>query len=298
MEIGIIVLLILVLLLNLKQLKKVKPVVLLALIAVGFIAGIALSQNNSPVEALNQTKTQLISVLRSLTEKNAKQERKNENLKAKLSSQAQKLGITLEDTDSKQTASANEDLAQLSYQGQQVITVNNNKPGFSTADLSTAKGPWQHYGDLDNLNRATQADALLNQSLMPKTKRERLTVNPTGWHNKRISSGWLYNRSHLSGYQLTGQNNNWKNLITATRSLNDPGMVKYEDQVADYLKASPKHYVRYSVRPVFYQNELLARGVQMRAQSVGDNSISYNIYIFNIQPGVTLNYNDGTSRLN
>ncbi|MDY4065681.1 MAG: hypothetical protein SOY59_08595, partial [Ligilactobacillus agilis] len=142
MGIGIIFLLILVLLLNLKQLKKVKPVVLLALIAVGFIAGIALSQNNSPVEALNQTKTQLISVLRSLTEKNAKQERKNESLKAKLSSQAQKLGITLEDTDSKQTASGNEDLAQLSYQGQQVITVNDNKPGFSAADLSTAKGPW------------------------------------------------------------------------------------------------------------------------------------------------------------
>lgn len=297
MESAIILILALILIGNVRQLKKVRPLVLLCLVAVGFTVGIVVNQSGGPVAAVDQTKAQLVKILRTLNRKNVRQANKNDSLKTKLTSKAQELGVSLDEQETTPQTS-DDDLAKLTYQGQQIITVNNNQPGFSQADLSTARGAWQHYGDLDSLNRATQADALLNQSLMPKTKRERLTVNPTGWHNKRISSGWLYNRSHLIGYQLTGQNNNWKNLITATRSLNDPAMVKYEDQVADYLKASPNHYVRYSVRPVFLGNELLARGVQMRAQSVGDNSVVYNVYIFNIQPGVSLNYADGTSRVN
>ena len=124
-----------------------------------------------------------------------------------------------------------------------------------------------------------------------------LYVNPTGWHNKRIASGWLYNRCHLIGYQLTGQNNNLKNLITGTRQLNDPDMLKYENRVADYIKASGKHYIRYRVTPIWRGNELLARGVQMEAQSIGDNSVHFNVFIFNVQPGVKLNYKDGTSRV-
>lgn len=188
-------------------------------------------------------------------------------------------------------------LADKTYTGQQTITVNNNHPAFSSADLDTNKGAWQRYGNLDQLNRVTAANALLNQSLMPKAKREPLTVDPTGWRNKKISSGWLYNRSHLIGYQLTGQNNNFKNLMTGTRSLNAPEMVTYENQVADYLKANSSHYVRYEVTPVFKGNELLARGVQMRGQSVGSDDVSFNIYIFNVQAGMTLNYNDGSSRV-
>ena len=132
---------------------------------------------------------------------------------------------------------------------------------------------------------------------MPRSEREPLYVNPTGWHNKRISSGWLYNRCHLIGYQLTGQNNNLKNLITGTRQLNDPDMLKYENRVADYIKASGNHYIRYRVTPIWRGNELLARGVQMEAQSIGDNSVRFNVYIFNVQPGVALNYKDGTSRV-
>ncbi len=175
--------------------------------------------------------------------------------------------------------------------------MNDNQPAFSTSELATNKGAWQTYSALDSLNRATDANALLNQSLMPKEERQALNVNPTGWHNKRISSGWLYNRSHLIGYQLTGQNNNWKNLMTGTRTLNDPEMTTYENQVAAYLKASSQHYVRYEVKPIFKGNELLARGVQMRGQSIGDNEVSFNVYIFNVQPGVTLNYQTGTSRV-
>lgn len=188
-------------------------------------------------------------------------------------------------------------LASLSYSGQDVITVNNNDPNFTQADLTTSHGAWQKYGNLDSLNRVTAANALLNKSLMPTAQREPLTINPTGWHNKRIASGWLYNRCHLIGYQLTGQNNNWKNLMTGTRQLNDPDMLRYEDEVADYIKESSSNYVRYRVTPVFRGNELLARGVEMEAQSVGSNTVHFNVYIFNVQPGVKLNYADGTSRV-
>ena len=132
---------------------------------------------------------------------------------------------------------------------------------------------------------------------MPTAAREPLYVNPTGWHNKRISRGWLYNRCHLIGYQLTGQNNNLKNLITGTRQLNDPDMLKYENKVADYIKASGKHYIRYRVTPIWRRNELLARGVQMEAQSIGDNSVHFNVFIFNVEPGVKLNYKTGTSKV-
>ena len=188
-------------------------------------------------------------------------------------------------------------LASLSYTGKDVITVNNNDPYFSKSDLSTSQGAWQRYGDLDDLNRVTSANALLNQSLMPNTKREPLHVDPTGWHNKRIAVGWLYNRCHLIGYQLTGQNNNIKNLMTGTRQLNDPDMLRYENEVADYVKESRANYVRYRVTPIFRGNELLARGVEMEGQSTGSNAVHFNVYIFTVEEGVTLNYSDGTSRV-
>lgn len=156
-------------------------------------------------------------------------------------------------------------LADRNYQGQKVITINRNRPTFSKKALSTKKGAWQSYHNLDSLNRAGEADALLNKRLMPTKAREPLNWNPTAWHNKKIAGGWLYNRSHLIGYQLTGQNNNPKNLITGTRQLNDPGMLKYENQVASYLKSSSRHYIRYRVKPIFRGRELLARGVEMEA---------------------------------
>ncbi|UIF29939.1 DNA/RNA non-specific endonuclease [Levilactobacillus brevis] len=193
------------------------------------------------------------------------------------------------------TRSSGVNLANLTYSGQQEITVNQNKPGFSQAQLSTKHGAWATYANLDSLNRVTGASALLNQSLMPTAQREALTVDPTGWHNKRTSHGWLYNRSHLIGYQFTGQNNNPKNLMTGTRTLNNPSMLHNEMDVATYLKSSKNHYVRYAVTPVFKGNELVARGVQMRAQSVGSNAVHFNVYIFNIEPGYTIDYATGYS---
>ena len=188
-------------------------------------------------------------------------------------------------------------LSSLNYSNKDIVIVNGNKPSFSKATKSKSHGPWQKYSNLDYLNRAHAANALLNKRLMPTAEREPLYVNPTGWHNKRISSGWLYNRCHLIGYQLTGQNNNLKNLITGTRQLNDPDMLKYENKVADYIKASGKHYIRYRVTPIWRRNELLARGVQMEAQSIGDNSVHFNVFIFNVEPGVKLNYKTGTSKV-
>ncbi|WP_283678357.1 DNA/RNA non-specific endonuclease [Lentilactobacillus sp. Marseille-Q4993] len=181
------------------------------------------------------------------------------------------------------------------YHGKLITLVNGNRPTFTSSDLSTANGPWQYYGNLDGYNRPTLAKALLNERLMPSATREALYVNPTGWHNKRTSSGWLYNRCHLIGYQLTGQNNNPKNLITGTRELNDPGMLKYENEIASYLRSNSHHYVRYSVAPDFKGGNLLASGVHMQAKSVGSNSVSFNVYVHNIEPGYSLNYATGTS---
>lgn len=226
--------------------------------------------------------------------------KKQSDVQKAASSLASRQGSTAHaSSDSDQAAqNAAPDLSNMNYSGSQIVQINDNQPGFSSNDLNVSNGAWQQYHDLDSLNRVTGADALLNQSLMPHSERERLYVDPTGWHNKRIGNGWLYNRCHLIAYQLTGQNNNLKNLMTGTRSLNEPCMTEYENQVAEYLKAGSNHYVRYSVRPVFRGNELLARGVQLRAQSVGDSSVSFNVYVFNVENGVDLNYSDGTSSIN
>lgn len=191
------------------------------------------------------------------------------------------------------------DLTKLTYSGEQVISINGHNPGFTAEELSLKNGSWQKYGDLDNLNRVTIAKAMLGKDLMPTKDRERLYVNPTGYKNKKVQMNghvdWLYNRSHLIGYQMTGQNNNLKNLMTGTRSLNDPGMTKYENEIAEYLRTT-NHHVLYYVQPIFKGNELVARGISLKAQSVEDSKIKFNIYIFNVQDGYEINYLDGTSR--
>nr|WP_240626647.1 DNA/RNA non-specific endonuclease [Vagococcus vulneris] len=190
------------------------------------------------------------------------------------------------------------ELAQLDYQGTQTIEVNQNKPQFTDEELSLKNGSWEKYGDLDSLNRVTAAEAMLNQDLMPKEKRGDISkVTPTGWKNKKLDKGYLYNRSHLIGFALAGENDNWKNLMTGTQQLNNPEMLRHEMDVKYYLEQSPKNYVRYSVIPIFRDNELVARGVNMQAQSINSKDISFNIYIFNVQDGVEINYADGSSKI-
>lgn len=187
-------------------------------------------------------------------------------------------------------------LVKLNYEDTQTIEINDNTPLFSSVDLSLENGSWESYGDLDSLNRATSAEAMLNQDLMPTEKRGDISnVKPTGWKNKKLGNGYLYNRSHLIGFALSGENDNWKNLITGTTQLNNPEMLRHEMDIKYYLEKSKDNYVRYSVVPIFKDDELLARGVHLMAQSVNDDTIRFNVYIFNIQDDVDLNYADGSS---
>ncbi|MBC2242265.1 DNA/RNA non-specific endonuclease [Listeria booriae] len=197
----------------------------------------------------------------------------------------------------KASANTDQDLLKLQYDGKhQVVILNNNKPDFTAEEVKSGQKSGQSFSNLDGLNRVGPANAVLSRSLMPKEEREPLYVDPTGWKNKKIPSGWLYNRSHLIGYQMTGENNNLKNLMTGTRSLNSPSMLDYENQVAEYLKKTGNQ-VRYRVTPIFSGNDLLARGVQIEAQSIQDNGLSFNVYIFNVEKGVVLDYSDGSSKL-
>ncbi|EAE9169154.1 DNA-entry nuclease [Listeria monocytogenes] len=191
---------------------------------------------------------------------------------------------------------SNSTLANLTFDGiNQVVQVNSNVPTFEKEDLALSKGTWQSFSDLDKLNRVGEANAMLHKSLMPTQEREVLYINPTAWKNKKTSSGWLYNRCHLIGFQLTGENNNPKNLMTGTRSFNTPGMLDYENEVASYLRKTNNH-VRYRVTPIFKKDELVARGVQIEAQSIEDSSIQFNVYILNVESGIELDYQDGTSK--
>ena len=280
-----------------KLMKYLTPLLIVSLLLTGCSTqGTSKSTSPSTDPVADQTKlnNKTNSAISSLDEAIADKREEVSSLKATLDN-------SKPSTEASKTTAGTTDantLANLDYTGQQEITVNNNDPAFSKNDLSTAKGAWATYSDLDSLNRVTDANALLNRSLMPSAKREPLTWNPTGWHNKRTAHGWLYNRSHLIGYQLTGENNNPKNLMTGTQTLNSPLMLAHEMDIAYYLKQSNNHYVRYEVKPIFRGNELVARGVQMRAQSIGDNTIHFNVYIFNVEPGYTINYADGISTKN
>lgn len=189
------------------------------------------------------------------------------------------------------------ELTYLEYDGvNQVIEVNDNMPQFSEDELSLEDGSWQAFTELDRLNRVGPAHAMLGVDLFPTEERVGLYIYPTGWKQKKLANGqWLYNRSHLIGFQLTGENNNIRNLMTGTRSLNNPNMLRFENDIAYYLKQT-KNHVRYMVRPIFRDEEKVARGVQLMAQSVEDEDLRFNIYIFNIQEGYEINYSDGSSK--
>ncbi|MEX1447694.1 DNA/RNA non-specific endonuclease [Enterococcus sp. C76] len=173
--------------------------------------------------------------------------------------------------------------------------VRQNRPDFSSEDLSLKNGTWQNFSNLDSLNRVGEANAMLNRSMMPTNERELLYINPSGWKQKRMTNGeWLYNRCYLIGFQLTGENNNPRNLMTGTRSFNTPGMVEYENQIAKYLRRTGNH-VRYRVTPDFRGNELVSRGIQLEVQSIEDNQLSFNVYIKNQQEGYKIDYLTGKS---
>lgn len=192
---------------------------------------------------------------------------------------------------------ADNKLAQMDYAGTAIIQVNGGKPDFSKSDLSTSHSEWATYTNLDALGRVGQANAMLGVSLLPKEPRERLYTRPTGWSSVRLNNQNVYNRSHLIAFSLAGEQDNPKNLMTGTRQLNDPGMAYYESRVLRYIRET-SHHVRYQVTPIFRSNELVARGVHMQAASVEDNAVSFNIYIFNVEPGTSINYQTGYVTIN
>lgn len=186
------------------------------------------------------------------------------------------------------------------YSGEPYVAVNDNVPQFLETDLSTDS--YEYYSDLDSLGRCGVVYACIGTDLMPTEERGSIgSVKPTGWHTVKydvVDGNYLYNRCHLIGYQLSGENVNTKNLITGTRYLNVDGMLPFENMVADYVLETENH-VMYRVTPIFDGDNLLASGVQIEAESVEDNGegILFNVYCYNVQPGVEIDYATGDSQL-
>ena len=182
------------------------------------------------------------------------------------------------------------------YSGEPYVEVNDNQPEFTEEELTTVS--YEEYSELDELGRCQSAEACIGQDLMPTETRESISsVKPTGWKNKSydtVDGGYVYNRCHLIGFQLTGENANEENLITGTRYMNVEGMLPFEDEVAAYIKETDNH-VMYRVTPVFEGDDLVASGVQMQAESVEDDGvgISFNVYVYNVQPYVVIDYKTG-----
>lgn len=187
------------------------------------------------------------------------------------------------------------------YSGSPYVEINHNQPLFEKADLTTE--PFENYSELDSLGRCGVAYANICQELMPTEERGEIgSVKPSGWHTVKypevIKDLYLYNRCHLIGFQLAGENANEKNLITGTRYLNIEGMLPFENEVAEYVKETNQH-VLYRVTPIFTEDNLIADGVLMEAYSVEDSGkgVSFCVFVYNVQPGIEIDYKTGESRL-
>lgn len=184
------------------------------------------------------------------------------------------------------------------YSGNLFIKINNSTPYFTNSDNTTTS--YENYSALDSLGRCGVAMACIGKDLMPTGDRGSISeVTPSGWWQASydiVDGKYLYNRSHLIGWQLSGEDANEKNLITGTRTFNQLGMLPFENMVADYIKETNNH-VLYRVTPVFVGNELVARGVLMEAWSVEDNGdgICFNVFVYNNEPEIVIDYTTGES---
>lgn len=186
------------------------------------------------------------------------------------------------------------------YSGKTFVKLNDNKPAFNKEDME--KEAFETYSDLDHLGRCGTAYAKLGKELMPDSPREDISmIKPSGWKTYKypdlIEDVSLYNRSHLIAFSLAGENANEKNLITGTDYLNKEGMLPFEEGVRSYIKSTGNH-VMYRVTPIFKDDELICRGVTMEAYSVEDQGkgICFNIFVYNLQPGVEIDYKTGKSK--
>ncbi len=184
------------------------------------------------------------------------------------------------------------------YSGEPYVILNDNWPDFDAEDLTTE--PFELYSELDYLGRCGVAYANICLEIMPTEPREEIgQVKPSGWHTAKyecVEGKYLYNRCHLIGYQLAGENANKQNLITGTRYMNVDGMLPFENMVDSYVEETGNH-VLYRVTPIFDGGNLVASGVQMEALSVEDEGegLCFNVYIYNVQPGVSIDYATGDS---
>ena len=181
------------------------------------------------------------------------------------------------------------------YSGEPYVAINNNTPGFNDEELTTTS--FETYSTLDYLGRCGVAYACIGTDLMPTEDRGSISeVTPSGWINKEYDGQYLYNRCHLIGFQLSGENANERNLITGTRYMNVEGMLPFENMIADYVHETDNH-VLYRVTPIYDGTNLVASGVQLEAESVEDDGegILFNVYVYNVQPGITIDYATGES---
>ena len=204
-----------------------------------------------------------------------------------------------------QTTISSFDLSSIpEYTDDPYVYINNNIPNFREEEYTTKS--FEKYSKLDDLGRCGVAYADICKEIMPKKdeKRESISeIKPSGWKNVKydgiIDGNYLYNRCHLIGWQLAGENANKQNLITGTRYMNVEGMLPFENLVDDYIEKNENNHVLYRVTPIFKEKNLVASGVQMEAYSVEDNGkgIQFNIYVYNVQPGIEINYLTGESKL-
>ncbi len=221
------------------------------------------------------------------------------------STESESKPTTSTESNTKPPITSNNNVVSLSniptFSGKPYVAINNNVPSFSDSDLTTKS--YEYYSELDRLGRCGVVIACVGQDLMPTEDRGSIgQVKPTGWHTVKydcVDGKYLYNRCHLIGYQLSGENANTQNLITGTRYMNVDGMLPFENLVADYVKETDNH-VLYRVTPIFESNNLLATGVQMEAYSVEDDGdgICFNVFVYNAQPQITINYTNGDSSYN
>ena len=180
------------------------------------------------------------------------------------------------------------------------VEINNNKPYFKEEYITNS---FETYSELDSLGRCGVAYANISKETMPREGEERESISsitPTGWKQEKYDGEYLYNRCHLIGYQLSSENANECNLITGTRYFNVEGMLPFENEVADYIEKNENNHVLYRVTPIFENDNLLAKGVEIEAYSVEDNGkgICFNVFVYNIQPGIDIDYRTGDNSKN
>ena len=277
-----------------------RNVILIILLLILFTAGIGGQAGKRSQPELDKTNDSVIFEVSSEghAEDSAvsKAEKQDQEEESALQEQTKDLEKSASDT-TIQTLSVDEIPA---YSGQAAIEINQNVPGFTESDYTTEA--FEQYSPLDGLGRCGIAYACVGEEIMPTEERGAIgMVKPSGWHTVKydfVDGKYLYNRCHLIAYMLSGENANTENLITGTRYMNTEGMLPYENQVADYVHDTGNH-VLYRVTPLYERDNLVASGVEIEASSVEDKgkSLSFHVYCYNVQPGVTIDYATGDSAL-